>query len=217
MNVKILFTVLFFALQIGVAQEEEIKELQVIGTVTDSENTPIKGVLVYVDSIKTQVKTNKMGFFTLKLNSGAKLISFFSPDYGIYDVNYTSQKRIEVSFQENPKRITKKDLAALGYINANKKAKLSRDNVVFTDIYQMIVARIPGAQVVGNKVRLRGTSIASANAGLGPLFVVDGTVTSSIDFINPMDVKSLRALRDESASFYGARAANGVILIVLKK
>ena len=79
-------------------------------------------------------------------------------------------------------------MAALGYINANRKAKLSRDDVVFTDIYQMIVARIPGEQVVGNKVRLRGTSIASANAGLGPLFVVDGTVTSSIDFYGSFDL-----------------------------
>jgi carboxypeptidase-like protein len=220
MNFKILFTVLFFAVQIGIAQEEELKELQVIGTVTDSENKPIKGVLVYVDSVKTGVKTNKMGYFTLKLNSGTKLISFFSPDYGINDINYTSQNRINFAFMENPKRISKKSLAALGYKNTNRKTKrsaASNDDVVYTDIYQMIVAKVPGTQVVGNKVRLRGNAISSVNSGIEPLFIVDGTTTSSIDFINPMDVKSIRALKDESASFYGTRGASGVIIIVLKK
>lgn len=62
------------------------------------------------------------------------------------------------------------------------------------------------------------TAISSVpiDASTDPLFVVDGTVVGSIDWINPLNVKSINVLKDASASIYGSRGANGVIIINLK-
>lgn len=58
--------------------------------------------------------------------------------------------------------------------------------------------------------------INSLNLSTDPLFIVDGTEVSGISFINPNDVRSINILKDASSSIYGARGANGVILITTK-
>lgn len=91
------------------------------------------------------------------------------------------------------------------------------DNTVQTyrDIYEMIQGKCSGVQVEGQKITIRG--ISTIYAGTDPLFIVDGAAQSSIDWINPQDVKSIDVLKDAGAtSIYGSRAANGVIIINLK-
>ena len=91
------------------------------------------------------------------------------------------------------------------------------DYTKYLDIYQMLVAEIPGVQVQGTTIRLRGNARSSINSGQEPLVIVDGTQSGSIEYIRPVDVKSLRVIRDEGASLYGARGANGVIVIETKR
>jgi TonB-dependent SusC/RagA subfamily outer membrane receptor len=65
-----------------------------------------------------------------------------------------------------------------------------------------------------NKISIRGVS-SLRNIG-DPLFVVDGIIVSSIDYIFPNNVKSVSVLKDAAASIYGAQGGNGVILIKTK-
>ncbi|WP_273567471.1 TonB-dependent receptor plug domain-containing protein [Maribacter halichondriae] len=83
-------------------------------------------------------------------------------------------------------------------------------------MYQLIGAEVPGAQVSGTTIRLRGNAINSVNSGQEPLLIVDGTVVGSLEYILPREVASVRVIRDENASIYGARGANGVIVIKMK-
>lgn len=91
------------------------------------------------------------------------------------------------------------------------------DNTTHTyrDIYEMIQGKCAGVVVEGKKITIRG--IGSIYGSTDPLFIVDGSAASSIDWINPNDVKSIDVLKDASAtSIYGSRGANGVIIINLK-
>ena len=88
-------------------------------------------------------------------------------------------------------------------------------NTSYRNIYEMIAGKCAGVQVDGNKITIRGQN--TINGGTDPLFIVDGAAYNSIDWVNPNDVKSIDVLKDAgSASIYGVRGANGVIVINLK-
>lgn len=116
------------------------------------------------------------------------------------------------------------------------------ESLPVTSVAQMIESNMPGVSIVsgsssqpGSKSTLRIRGIASMNASTEPLYVIDGVPVSSDDFsaftseastggmgiletINPADVESITVLKDAaSASLYGAKGANGVILIKTKK
>lgn len=95
---------------------------------------------------------------------------------------------------------------------------------VTANVQQLMQARVPGVQVVQNdgkpgggiSVNIRG--VGSINSGTGPLYVIDGLPSDNLNFINPVDVESLEVLKDASATaIYGARGANGVVLVTTKK
>lgn len=93
------------------------------------------------------------------------------------------------------------------------------DKSGYITIYDYLEGRVPGVKVVKNgattaSVYIRG--INSVNSSTEPLFVVDGIMVNDISYINPRDVKSVTVLKDASASIYGVRGGNGVILIKLK-
>lgn len=92
---------------------------------------------------------------------------------------------------------------------------IDTDVMPYRDIYELIQGKCAGVVVQGNKVTIRGTS--SINSSTEPLFIVNGAPQSSIEWINPNDVKSIDVLKDAgSAAIYGSRGANGVIIINLK-
>ena len=115
----------------------------------------------------------------------------------------------------------------VGYSKARKKDVTysvghvkNDDNRVYSDIYEYLMGKVPGVRVERTgqnsaKVFVRG--INSINSSTDPLFIVDGVAVSDISTINPYDVESVDVLKDSSASIYGVRGANGVILITLKK
>ena len=93
------------------------------------------------------------------------------------------------------------------------------DKSGYITIYDYLEGRVPGVKVVKNgattaSVYIRG--INSVNSSTEPLFVVDGIMVNDISYLNPRDVKSVTVLKDASASIYGVRGGNGVILIKLK-
>lgn len=85
----------------------------------------------------------------------------------------------------------------------------------FSDIYDYLKGRVAGITVQGTNIRIRGSrSVLGDNE---PLILVDGLEMSDVSSISPDTIDSIEVLKDASTAIYGARGANGVILITLKK
>ena len=86
----------------------------------------------------------------------------------------------------------------------------------YADMYEYLRGRVAGVMVTPeNKILVRGVN--SINASTDPLILVDGVETTDLSVINPADVSSVDVIKDGSASIYGMRGANGVILITTRK
>ncbi len=92
------------------------------------------------------------------------------------------------------------------------------------NVYDALQGAAPGVSITSSSgapgastsIQVRGASTFE-DGGVTPLFVVDGTIVDDIDNINPTDIKSVEILKDAaSASIYGARSANGVVIITTK-
>ena len=92
--------------------------------------------------------------------------------------------------------------------------KSDQTTTTYSNMYEYLEGRIPGVTVVGNKIRIRETG--PLNEGGEPLLLVDGIEVNDLNAINPNDVDSVEVLKDASASIYGVRGGNGVILITTK-
>lgn len=225
------FVIILIALMatIQASGQKRSRMITVTGTVTDTLMAPIGGVLIVADGQGTGVITRKNGTYRVKVrpdisslgaytsNMGSAMTMFdggstvdfvldgktgmpnFKPEisYGDQrvDVGYGTKRRSELTTD-------------VGYIDGQEDV-----NASYTNIYDMIQGRVPGVQVSGTKITIRG--INSINSGTDPLFVVDGVVVNSIDNISPRQVRSISVLKGSDASIYGSRGAGGVILITL--
>lgn len=109
-----------------------------------------------------------------------------------------------------------------GYINKNDLTyavgSLENENNDFcdyTDIYSLLKGKIPGVQIQGDAVYIRG--INSINASSKALIVLDGMIVNDISWINPCHVRSIDVIKDSMSSIYGSRGANGVVVIETRK
>ena len=83
----------------------------------------------------------------------------------------------------------------------------------YTDIYEYLRGKVPGVEIVGTSIRIRGIN---TTGNTDALIILDGMEVSDISDVNPMDVKSVEVLKDAAATMYGVRGANGVVIIKTK-
>jgi len=206
------------------------ESLQVTGLVRSSDNgSPMPGVSVTIKGTKTGVSTNGDGKFVLSVPSGAVLL-WSAVGYESQEIPATkavinvSLRPVAGDLQEVTVvgvTIRKKDLTgSVAGITENTIKELP-----VTNINQAIQGRIPGVLVQNNDprpggnttIKVRGNN--SIQYGANPIYVVDGLVIEdAFNTINPDDVASVDVLKDASSTaIYGARGANGVILITTKK
>jgi len=211
----LIFLLLNTSINALLAQEEVAIKILVTGTVTDSENSPIKGANIYVDSVKTRTKTNKKGYYNVKLLLTNKLLTVFSRNHGMLNKNYSGEQNVNFVFPKNHEVITVKEMEQLGFkVSAEKSSQQGKEYDQYIDIYQLLKDKFPSVQVYGENINIRGAStLLGSNT---PLFVVNGAIVGSISSISPADIKSIDVLKGPSTALYGARGANGVIKIKLK-
>lgn len=206
------------------------RKIIVSGFVTDLNNKPIAGAIILVDKRQTDVVTSEKGFYKIRITPDIKMIGAWSYANGsaeaardggtevniVLSGQYAIQGFTPAKAEDEEMinigygKVRRKDLTTSpGYINADAERFTS-----YTSIYDMIRGEVPGVQVTGNKILVRG--ISSINSSTDPLLVVDGVPVSTLDGINPREVKSITVLKGSDASIYGTRAAGGVILIDLK-
>ncbi len=211
------FFFILFSLGLINAQVGYVKTAKVKGVVTDAEGFPIKKAYVFVDSIKTGIRTNKKGVYKLRIPVKSDLISIFSEEYGIQTVVYNGEEEIDFAFSKNNEVVSETQLSNLGYNfdpetfrNIGKKSYSQYPN-----IFLIIKEKFSGVRIDGNTIYVRG--VISLDHNQTPLFVVDGNYVNSIGYINPDELQSIELLKGEDTALYGARGAAGVFVISLKK
>lgn len=234
MKTKILFLLLCFAVSAGAASGQKSdkkskKNIKISGYVVDGTQKPVANAIVLVDEEKTGYLTDARGFYKLKVKSDAQKIGIFTTTNGIREELIDGKTRINFTFEGSvPDQIRVEakspgdEEVNIGYQTVKKRnvtgtvSNLDGSNSKYGSyrtIYDMIRGELPGVQVVGNSIKINGAS--SLTLSTEPLFVVDGVTVSSVDNIQPAMVKSIQVLKGSSASIYGSRGGNGVILINL--
>jgi len=202
----------------------------IAGVVRDESGEPLIGVTAAVKGTTKGVITDLDGSFTLSCNTG-EIISFTYMGYITQEVKIESANKLNIILAESSHNLD--EVIVVGYGVQKKRditgAIASVDSKSIEEkspinVFDALQGAAPGLQITSasgapgadNMVILRGASTFSDD-GVAPLYIVDNVITSSIDNINPTDIKSIEILKDAaSASIYGARSANGVIIITTK-
>lgn len=204
---------------------------RVTGTITDQSGEPIIGANVTIKGTTIGNITDIDGNFALEKVSSGQIILISYIGYLTQEISYAGQHNLSIVLQEDMQNL--EEVVVVGY-GSQKKVNLtgSVSSVSATELAdkpvastsQAIAGLAPGLSVLqtsgrpgtGATVRLRGTGTFSS-AGNAPLVLIDG-LSGSLDDVDPNDIQSISFLKDAaSASIYGNRAANGVILIETKK
>ena len=230
---KKLLSVLFllsFTLAAVYAQNIQIKGTVVSGT----DNEPLPGVNVVVKgNTSTGTITDFNGTFTLSAPADA-ILSISYIGFKSQEIAVKGHKDIKIVLQEDSETLD--EVVVVGYGVQKKSvvtasiAKVSADDLASTAPVRMdnaLIGLASGVTVTSSsgqpgaaaQIRVRGVgTIRTENGAADPLYIVDGMpLEGGLDYLNPNDIASIEVLKDAaSGAVYGARAANGVILVTTK-
>ncbi|PPL03401.1 TonB-linked outer membrane protein, SusC/RagA family [Parapedobacter indicus] len=216
------------------AEKEPVVEQQqtVTGIVTDENNQPMPGVTVSVKGSTLATSTDDQGRFQIQVPNPQAVLVFTILGYKTQEHpvvgNHVINARLIAAISDLD------EVVVVGYGTMRKSdltgsvAQIKSEDLQAVPVYNMeqaLKGRAAGVQVTQNsgqpggriEVRVRG-----GNSMIGdnqPLYVVDGfPLTGGLNFLNPADIESIDILKDASATaIYGARGANGVVIITSKK
>ena len=222
-------------LMLPVVSNAQGAKVTVSGVVTSAEDKlPLIGVAVVTEAM-SGVTTSIDGDYTIEVEAGTKLtfqyVGFQTAEWLVP----TGQSSATFNLEMLPEAQQVEEVVVIAYgvrkkgtvagsVSTIKAEKIESTPTAAFD--QALQGQVPGLTVLSNTgepsaaavMTIRGTN--SINSGTAPLYILDGVPISSSDFntINPADIESLSVLKDASStSIYGARAANGVIVITTKR
>lgn len=198
------------------------------GTVIDEENEPLPGATVLIKGSNGQgTATDADGRFTLSVNDPNCVLMVSYVGMKSMEVKATAGKPIDIRLESSDNRLN--EIVVTGYQTLSKERATGSFDIIDKKQLQKatgnIASRLMGAaaglastqDLYGNPTfEIRGTSSFSVNSA--PLLVVDGfAIEGGFESINPNDVESVTVLKDAAAaSIWGAKSANGVIVITTK-
>lgn len=201
----------------------------ITGTVVDETNTPLIGVSVKLKKAGKGVITDMSGKFNIKVGQNATLV-FSYIGYQQQEVKPGNKKSLNIKLV--PDNAMLDELVVVGY-GAMRKSDLTGsvsgvdekkiNNYKSGSVVEALGGQIPGVQITasdgtpgsGFDIKIRG--IGTVNGDSSPLYIVDGFEVDNIDYLANADIEKIDVLKDASASaIYGARAANGVVLVTTK-
>jgi len=222
-----------FATSHGAALNKLLAQIKITGKVTDqTTGESLIGVSVKVKGTASGTVTDINGNFTLNApEDGTLVISFIG--YTTVEVPINGKTTLAIKLQSANKGLNEvvvvgygvqKKVTVTGSVTSVKGEELVKSPAV--NLSNSIAGRMPGVIATnasgepgydGSTISVRGINTLGNNS---PLIVIDGVPApagqTNIDRINPADIESMTVLKDASAAIYGARAANGVILITTK-
>ena len=203
-------------------------QTEISGTVVDGTGEAVIGATVMEKGTSNGTVTDFDGNFKLKVAAGKKLtVSYI----GYQTQEVAAKNGMKVTLQDDALALNevvvtgyttqrKADLTgAVSVVSVDELAKQNENNPI-----KAMQGRVPGINISadGNPsgaadVRIRG--VGTLNSGVQPLYIIDGVpTTGGMHELNGNDIESIQVLKDAaSASIYGSRAANGVIIITTKK
>ncbi|MBK8852038.1 MAG: TonB-dependent receptor [Saprospiraceae bacterium] len=202
---------------------------QVSGTVKDNKGEPMIGVSVLIKGTDTGTVTDFDGKYELDVSSGTLIFSFVG--YTSQEIVIDGKSVVDVALSEESTLL--ESVVVIGYGTQKKKDLTSAVVVVdeksikerpMVSAAEALQGKAAGVQVIqpsgkpGGDISVRVRGATSVLAGNEPLYVVDGVPTTDIRGLNPNDIATMTVLKDaSSSSIYGARAANGVVLITTRR
>ncbi|MBK7222239.1 MAG: TonB-dependent receptor [Saprospiraceae bacterium] len=202
---------------------------QVSGTVKDNKGEPMIGVSVLIKGTDTGTVTDFDGKYELDVSSGTLVFSFVG--YTSQEIVIDGKSVVDVALSEESTLL--ESVVVIGYGTQKKKDLTSAVVVVdeksikerpMVSAAEALQGKAAGVQVIqpsgkpGGDISVRVRGATSVLAGNEPLYVVDGVPTTDIRGLNPNDIATMTVLKDaSSSSIYGARAANGVVLITTRR
>lgn len=204
---------------------------QVTGTVTNSNNEPLNGATVTVKGTKNSVATNSTGQFTITVSAKASALVISNTGYVQREISINGKSDVTVQLLREVKDL--EDVVVVGYATVRRKdltgsvssvtAKQLKD-VPLAATAQALQGRLAGVQITSTDgapgaemvIRVRGGG--SITQDIAPLYIVDGVqVEDAFSSLSLQDIASIDVLKDASTTaIYGARGANGVVLITTK-
>jgi TonB-linked SusC/RagA family outer membrane protein len=204
---------------------------KVTGTVLSKEdNTPMPSATITIKGKNTGTQTNNLGQFTIQAAKGETLV-ISSVGYATQEVKVSSSNPIEISLLSTATNLD--EVVVVGYGTQQRKVltgsvstlnQLATKFTPSTNLGTALQGKIPGLMVQQNTGAPGSTPVITFRGGTdfsgsgSPLVVLDGVIVPSLYGIDMNDVESVDVLKDAaSTAIYGARAANGVILVSTKK
>ncbi|TSA38425.1 MAG: TonB-dependent receptor [Porphyromonadaceae bacterium] len=201
----------------------------ITGKVTDAGGIGLPGVTIQIKGTINGTITNVDGSYQISVSGGVLVFRYVG--FVTQEIPVTNQSVINVVLLEDVRLLN--EIVVIGY-GSQKKMDLTtavstvsekeiKDRPIVSAV-QALQGKAAGVQVTqtsgkpGESLTVRVRGATSVLAGNEPLYVVDGVPTTDIKGLSPTDISSMSVLKDaSSAAIYGARAANGVVLITTKR
>ncbi|MDD6003568.1 MAG: TonB-dependent receptor [Bacteroidales bacterium] len=227
MKFRSLLTMLMLLACVLITGNASAQTLSVSGKVTDDSGEPTIGATIQVKGTTNGTIADLEGKFTISCSQGDVLVVSYI-GYQTQEVAVTSST-VNVVLQTDV--IGTEEVVVVGYGVQKKKlttgasVQVASDDIArqnATDAFGALQSQSPGVNITQNsgqpgdgyKVTIRGLGTTGSAT---PLYVVDGVAGANIEALDPNDIESIDVLKDAaSAAIYGARAANGVILVTTK-
>lgn len=207
-----------------------IETIKIKGAVSDK-NGPLPGVTVRIKGTTTGTITDENGHFNIEVPDATAVLVFSFVGYKTQEVLTDGKQNIDIILVEDIQNL--EEVVVVGYGTQKKRditgavATVSSSDIrkiPVAGLDQALQGQVPGVQITQNYGK-PGSAIQMRIRGIGtigdsdPLYVIDGVPTKEmINSLNTDDIESISVLKDASAAaIYGARAANGVVLITTKK
>lgn len=223
---KQLVSMLIFTLIVGSVFAQTTK---ITGKITDEKGEPLLGVTVVIKETSKGAISDLNGYFAIEANNNDILI-FSMIGYTTEEVRLNGNRFLNIVLKEKVTEL--QNIVVIGYGTSAKKDLTGAVSVIKGDelskmpvgsVANILQGKTPGVSVSSSSgtpgapavIRIRG--ISSINGSNTPLYIVDGLPQNNIDYLNPSDIETVVVHKDASvAAIYGARGANGIIMITTK-
>ncbi|MBZ4190089.1 SusC/RagA family TonB-linked outer membrane protein [Niabella beijingensis] len=208
----------------------QVQQQTITGKVTDKAGAPVAGASIQVKGTNEGTTTNSEGLFELKTGQQQVVLEVSFVGKKTQEVTVTDSKPLEIILEDDATMLS--EVVAVAFGNQQRKTITSSITQVNTKVIQdrpvnniasALQGQVAGVNITQGSgqpganpsINIRG--IGTLQSGTSPLIIIDG-IPGTLSMINPNDVESISVLKDASASsLYGARAANGVVLVTTKK
>jgi TonB-linked SusC/RagA family outer membrane protein len=206
--------------------------IRVTGKVTDDKDAPVVGASVLIKGTTNGATTDESGNFAIDVPNAQTVLVISSVGFTTQEITVGSRTAINVKLVNSTGDLdnvvvvgyaTQRKVTVTGAVAMVKGSELQKSPTV--NLSNALAGRLPGVTTIqssgepgydGSTIRIRGSNTFGNSSAL---IVIDGIPdrAGGLDRLNPSDIESMSVLKDASAAIYGARAANGVILITTKR